>query len=95
MIAQKNGNRPARRGVLAAGAAAALAVGLTACGGGSSALPPAGAGHSSGKPSAYTQAQVVAAAPVAPASAITPGSWMAKIKKQGYLRVGGTEPVKR
>ncbi len=93
MIAQKNGNRSAahRHRVFAVGLVAALAAGLTACSGGSSSLPPAGAGHSSGKPSAFTQAQVVSSAPVAASSAITPGSWMDKIRKQGYLRVGGTD----
>ena len=93
MIAQKNGNRPtaARRRASPPAVVTVLAAGLTACSGSSSALPPAGGGHGGGKPSAYTQAQVVAAAPVAPASAITPGSWMAKVKKQGYLRVGGTD----
>jgi glutamate transport system substrate-binding protein len=94
MIVQKHGTRrtAGRYRILAAGVVAAtMAAGLTACGSGSNSLPAAGAGKSSGKPSAYTQAQVVASAPVAPASAITPGSWMAKIKKQGFLRVGGTD----
>ncbi|MEW1862179.1 glutamate ABC transporter substrate-binding protein [Streptomyces sp. NBC_00669] len=85
--------RGGRRGVAAAGAALALAGALTACGGGgSSSLPSSPGGKSgAGKPSAYTQAQVVAAAPVAPASAITAGSWMAKVKKRGTLLVGGTD----
>jgi glutamate transport system substrate-binding protein len=92
MIVLKQGNRPAatRHRIAAVGVVVALAAGLTACGSGSGSLPAPGA-HGSGKPSAYTQAQVVSSAPVAPASAITPGSWMAKVKKQGYLRVGGTD----
>ncbi|BBB00366.1 putative extracellular solute-binding protein [Actinacidiphila reveromycinica] len=70
----------------------ALAGVLTACGGGGgSSLPPAGGAPGAGKPSALTQAQVVAAAPVAPASAITAGSWMAKVRKRGTLLVGGTD----
>jgi glutamate transport system substrate-binding protein len=89
------GSRTARfrRPLIAAGIAAGLTVGLSACGGsGSASLPSAGGkASSSGKPSAYTQAQVVAAAPVAPASAVPAGSWMAQIKKRGYLRVGGTD----
>ena len=93
MIALKNGSRAAGRNrVLAAGLVAVMAAGLSACGGGGSSLPPAdGASGGKGTPSALTQAQVVAAAPVAPASAITPGSWMADVKKRGYLRVGGTD----
>ncbi len=94
MIAQKNGNRSAayRHRVLAVGMVAALAAGLSACGSGSSSLPPAGgAASGSGKPSAFTQKQVVDSAPVADASAITPGSWMEQVRKRGYLRVGGTD----
>jgi glutamate transport system substrate-binding protein len=87
------GRRGRRRAAAAAGAALALAGVLTACGGGgSSSLPAAPGGKSgAGKPSAYTQDQVVAAAPVAPASAITAGSWMDKVKKRGTLLVGGTD----
>lgn len=94
MIAQKNGTGPAvrRHRLFAACMVTALAWGMTACSSGSSSLPPApGNGSGAGKPSAYTQSQVVDAAPVAPASAITPGSWMDKIRKRGYLRVGGTD----
>jgi glutamate transport system substrate-binding protein len=93
MSASMNGSRPARfrRPVIAAGITAALAAGLSACGSSSSALPSAPSASSSGKPSAYTQAQVVAAAPVAPASALPHDSWVSQIKKRGYLRVGGTD----
>ena len=92
MSAQKNTDRPARGAVRmgAVGVVAALAGTLTACGGGSSSLP-ASPTSGAGKPSAYTQAQVVAASPVAPASAITAGSWMDKVRKRGTLRVGGTD----
>lgn len=92
MIVQKNGNRSsARHRVFAVGMVAAMAAGLAACDGGSdSSLPQTGA-SSSGKPSALTQAQVVAGAPVAAASDIPAGSWMDKVRKRGYLRVGGTD----
>ncbi|SEF95967.1 glutamate transport system substrate-binding protein [Actinacidiphila yanglinensis] len=86
------GTRRRRRRWAVAGAVTALAGVLTACGGGgSSALPTPGGKSGAGKPSAYTQAQVVAAAPVAPASAITAGSWMDKVRKRGTLLVGGTD----
>jgi glutamate transport system substrate-binding protein len=67
-----------------------LSASLTACGSGSSgssSLPNSGTNNA--RESA--QDAVVAAAPVAPASAIPAGSWMDKIRKQGYLRVGGTD----
>ena len=94
MRLQKNADRPARGTVRmgALGAVVALAGTLTACGGGSSSLPSSPSATSgAGKPSAYTQAQVVAAAPVAPAAEITAGSWMDKVRKRGTLRVGGTD----
>ena len=95
MSAQKNGKSTVRsvRWMRAVGAAAALAGALTACGGsGGSSLPSSpGAKSGGGKPAAMTQDQVVAAAPVAPASAITAGSWMDKIRKRGTLEVGGTD----
>ncbi|MDI5961750.1 glutamate ABC transporter substrate-binding protein [Streptomyces sp. SL13] len=93
MNALNNGTRAAGRNrILAAGLVAVVAAGLSACGSSGSSLPPAGGSSAGkGKPSALTQAQVVAAAPVAAASAITPGSWMDQIKKRGYLRVGGTD----
>ena len=94
MIAQKNRNRSAahRHRVLAVGVVVALAGGLTACGSGSSSLPSSSGGVTGGgKPSAFTQAQVVASAPVAAASDIQAGSWMDKVRKRGYLRVGGTD----
>ncbi len=91
MNALKNGSR-ARTRLFAAGLVTVLAAGLSACGGSGSALPPApGSSAGKGTPSAMTQEQVVAAAPVADASKITPGSWMDKVKKRGYLRVGGTD----
>jgi len=98
MSAQNNGNSPARgsrwlRALGAAGTVVALTGALAACGGGgSSSLPAApGAKTGGGKPSALTQDQVVAGAPVAPLSAITPGSWMDKVRKRGTLEVGGTD----
>ncbi len=76
-----------RRAVLAAGAALALTGVLAACGGSSVHPVKGGRGGTAGP----TQEQVVAGAPVAPAAAITPGSWMAKVKKRGTLLVGGTD----
>jgi glutamate transport system substrate-binding protein len=76
--------RPRRR-VLAAGLLGA-ALTLTACGSSKNA-PPLGAGP--GASASYDS--IIDAAPVADASAITAGSWMDKIKKRGYLNVGGTD----
>ena len=91
-MAHKNGGRPTRsqRRTIAVGIAVMMTSGLAACGGGSSALP-ASSSSGSGKPSALTQEQVVDAAPVAPASSITTGSWMDKVRKRGKLLVGGTD----
>lgn len=61
---------------------------LTACGGGSAALPVASGSASS---SGDTYQQVLDAAPVASASQIPAGSLMADIKKRGTLVVGGTD----
>lgn len=67
--------------------AAALAAGLTACGGSSGSLPPAGGSATPGE----SFQQVVDQAPVAPASAIPAGSPMARIRSRGTLNVGGTD----
>jgi len=64
---------------------AAFAV-LTGCGSSSSA-PSLGGGSSSGD--AYDT--VITGAPVADAATVSGNAWAAKIKKQGYLRVGGTD----
>ncbi|MGA8113299.1 MAG: glutamate ABC transporter substrate-binding protein [Actinocatenispora sp.] len=91
MSVQRTGVR-AHRGryrILAATAAAALVGGLAACG--SSTLPPPGDAKGGGTPSKLSQEQIVKSAPVAPDSAITPGSWMAKVRKRGTLLVGGTD----
>src|SRR3954447_2563154 len=58
---------------------------LTACSDSSSSPPigPAGGGDSYDK--------VITGAPVADAATVSGNAWAAKIKKQGYLRVGGTD----
>lgn len=92
MISNRSGNRTGRRivrGLAAAGVATALAGGLTACGGGGKASLPAKDGGKDG--AAVTQADVIKNAPVAPDSAIPKGSWMAKVRDRGTLRVGGTD----
>lgn len=74
--------RPSRRTVALAGATAALSICLSACGGSgtdSPALPGA---------SGSAADSLAKDSPVAPASAITPGSTMERIKKAGVLRVG-------
>jgi glutamate transport system substrate-binding protein len=76
------------RSLVAAGVVTALAGGLTACGGGGKASLPAKDG---GKGGSLTQADIVKAAPTAPDSAIPKGSWMAKVRERGTLRVGGTD----
>ncbi|MGK4578938.1 glutamate ABC transporter substrate-binding protein [Kitasatospora sp. HPMI-4] len=76
-----------RRALPAALLAAAVATGLTGCGGSSDKLPPAAGSSGSGE----TYQQVVDGAPVAPDSAIPAGSLMAKIKSRGTLNVGGTD----
>jgi glutamate transport system substrate-binding protein len=82
------GGRVVRR-LAAVGVATALAGGLTACGGGGgSSLPPKDGGKGD---SSLSQADIVKAAPVAPDSAIPEGSWMAKVRERGTLRVGGTD----
>ncbi|MFJ2008311.1 glutamate ABC transporter substrate-binding protein [Streptomyces chartreusis] len=79
-----------RRLLAAACAPSALALTLTACGGGSAALPTAsGQPALPGAADAYQQA--LDAAPVAPRSEIPEGSLMADIKKRGTLVVGGTD----
>jgi glutamate transport system substrate-binding protein len=75
-----------RRGPLLAGAASLLLMtALAACGGDSSA-PPIG-GSSGGD--AYDK--VITGAPVADAGTVSANAWASKVKKQGYLRVGGTD----
>jgi glutamate transport system substrate-binding protein len=44
-----------------------------------------------GSPSGSDYDKVVASAPVASSSIVDGNSWASKIKKQGYLRVGGTD----
>jgi glutamate transport system substrate-binding protein len=66
-------------------ALSALAL-LTGCGDSASSPPiggPAGGGDSYDK--------VITGAPVVDAATVSANSWAAKIKKQGYLRVGGTD----
>lgn len=60
-----------------------LATLLAACGSSSSGTPSKSAG------SAYDK--VVQGGPVASAAAISASPWASAIKKQGYLRVGGTD----
>ncbi|MET7489684.1 glutamate ABC transporter substrate-binding protein [Streptomyces sp. NPDC005538] len=78
-----------RRILTAACAPAALALTLTACGGGSAALPAAASGSATASGDAYQQ--VLDAAPVASTAQIPAGSLMAAIKKRGTLVVGGTD----
>jgi len=81
-----------RRLLTAACVPATLALTLTACGGGSAALPSAdGSADGSSSASGDTYQQVLDAAPVAAASQIPSGSLMATIKKRGTLVVGGTD----
>jgi glutamate transport system substrate-binding protein len=91
MSTNRSGNRAAGRVVrrlVAAGVVTALAGALTACGGGGGSSLPAKDGKKGG---ALTQADIVKNAPVAPDSAIPKGSWMAKVRQSGTLRVGGTD----
>lgn len=85
-LATRSGSR--RRRLIGTAVVAVLAGSLAACGSSKSAQLPGSAGGSSGGDS-YDS--VIAAAPVADASLITPGSWMDKIKQRGYLNVGGTD----
>ena len=73
----------------AALAALALTTVLAACGGAGASLP--GTSDAGGDPAA----QILAAAPVAPDSAIAPGTLMAQIKQRGHLIYGGnnTDPL--
>jgi glutamate transport system substrate-binding protein len=76
-----------RRRLFGTAAVAVLATGLVACGSSKSAqLPGAASGNS-----ANSYDAVISGAPVADASSIPAGSWMDKIKKRGYMNVGGTD----
>lgn len=91
MSSNRSGMRVGGRVVhrlVAAGVVTALAGGLTACGGGGGTSLPA---KDAKKGGALTQADIVKNAPVAPDSAIPKGSWMAKVRESGTLRVGGTD----
>ncbi len=76
--------RRAQAAVVALAAAIAL---LAACS--SSKSAPKLPASSSGGLSAYDG--VIDSAPLASASAVSANAWAAQIKKQGYLRVGGTD----
>lgn len=89
-MAQKITPAARRNRALGVCIAVALTGGLSACSSTSS-LPPAPGDGASAKAGTLTQAQVVDAAPVAPASAITPGSWADKIRTRGVLQVGGSD----
>jgi glutamate transport system substrate-binding protein len=71
--------------------AVCTAVVLTACGSSDNSsitgAKPSGASNSG----AESYDDIVTGSPVADASAIAAGSWAEKVKKQGYLRVGGTD----
>jgi glutamate transport system substrate-binding protein len=77
-----------RRGpvVLAAAAAVSVLSVLAGCGDSGSA-PTIGAPAASGD----SYDKVITGAPVADAATISANAWAAKIKKQGYLKVGGTD----
>ena len=99
MSAQISDSSPARgtrwlRALGAVGTVAALAGALTACGGGgSSSLPSSpGATSGAGKPSALTQDRGGHAAHRSRRPRRSrQGSWMAKVRERGTLRVGGTD----
>jgi len=69
--------------VVATASAVSLLAGCSDSGGSPPIGPPAGSGDS------YDR--VITAAPVADAATVSANGWAAKIKKQGYLRVGGTD----
>jgi glutamate transport system substrate-binding protein len=79
---------PLRRTGPAAAAAALAAVVLTACGSSGSTPQPPGASASSGG-SSYDK--IIQSGPKADASAISASSWAQAVKKEGSLRVGGTD----
>src|SRR4051794_21683165 len=72
----------------AAGAALTGLLAAGACGSGGDTLPGPGA---SGGNDVGAIDQLLAAAPVAPASAIPAGSLMAQIKQRGTMNIGGTD----
>jgi glutamate transport system substrate-binding protein len=77
-----------RRTGSAAAAAALAAVVLTACGSSGSTPQPPGA-TASGGGSSYDK--IIQSGPKADASAISASSWAQAVKKEGSLRVGGTD----
>jgi glutamate transport system substrate-binding protein len=77
-----------RRTGPAAAAAALAAVVLTACGSSGSTPQPPGA-TASGGGSSYDK--IIQSGPKADASAISASSWAQAVKKEGSLRVGGTD----
>ncbi|WP_037908927.1 glutamate ABC transporter substrate-binding protein [Actinacidiphila yeochonensis] len=85
--------RTARSTALVAGVLAATAFFATACSSsdssGSSAVPGNGGGKATVKSDTDAVSALIAAEK--PAADIAPGSTAAKIKAQGYLRVGGTQ----
>ncbi|MYS24300.1 glutamate transport system substrate-binding protein [Streptomyces sp. DvalAA-14] len=81
--------RTSRRTLLAVASASALALGLSACGGsGGGSSAPALPGQS-GAPAASAPT-FLDGAPVAAAATMADGTTMAKIRKRGYLIVGGS-----
>jgi glutamate transport system substrate-binding protein len=77
-----------RTGPVAA-ATALLSVALTACGGSGSTPQAPGASGSSTSGSSYDS--IITGGPKAASSAISGSAWAQAVKKQGYLRVGGTD----
>ncbi|MGI5513469.1 glutamate ABC transporter substrate-binding protein [Streptomyces sp. CA-106131] len=77
-----------RRTFLAVASASFLALGLSACGGGGSALPGGPGSQSAG--SSDSTASFLKGAPVAAEATMADGTTMAKIRKRGYLIVGGS-----
>lgn len=77
-----------RRGPLVLAAASLLALTTGACANSKdNGLP----GTANKGDSAKAYDSIITGAPVADAASIPAGSWMDKIKKRGYLRVGGTD----
>jgi glutamate transport system substrate-binding protein len=75
-----------------AAAAALVSVALTACGGNSGSSPqPPGAGASSGSGGGNSYDSIITGGPKADASAVSGSAWAQAVKKQGFLRVGGTD----
>lgn len=68
-----------------------LGSGLTACGSSSTPTPPGSVGGSTAAGGSSAYDSVITAAPVADAATVSGNAWASAIKKQGYLRVGGTD----